>query len=63
MEKYKTLSEVRSSHVTRTIDGVHKADVQFKPEKATVTYEPEKVTVQQMIEAVKKSGFGANSLP
>jgi Cu+-exporting ATPase len=45
------------------LDGVHKADVQFKQEKATVTYEPDKVTVQQMIEAVKKSGFGAKSVP
>jgi copper chaperone CopZ len=45
------------------LDGVHKADVLFKPETATVTYEPDKVTVQQMIEAVQKSGFGAKSLP
>lgn len=49
--------------VLERLDGVHKADVQFKQERAVVTYEAAKATVQQMIEAVEKSGFGAKALP
>jgi copper chaperone CopZ len=45
------------------LDGVAEADVSFKEKQAVVTYEPAKVTVQQMIEAVGRSGFGAEKVP
>jgi Cu+-exporting ATPase len=41
------------------LDGVDKAKVSFSRKQAWVTYEPEKVTVQQMLDAVTRSGFGA----
>jgi copper chaperone CopZ len=41
------------------LDGVAEADVRFQEQRAVVTYAPAQVTVQQMIEAVSRSGFGA----
>jgi Cu+-exporting ATPase len=49
--------------VLERLDGVHNAEVSLRAQHAVVTYEPEKVTVQQMIEAVGRSGFGAEKVP
>jgi Cu+-exporting ATPase len=49
--------------VLERLDGVHNAEVSFQAKQALVTYEPEKVTVQQMVEAVERSGFGAEKVP
>ncbi|MEE8303294.1 MAG: heavy-metal-associated domain-containing protein [Candidatus Tectomicrobia bacterium] len=45
------------------LDGVDKAKVSFRKQRAWAVYEPEKVTVQQMIDAVARSGFGAEAVP
>ena len=45
--------------VLARLDGVHKADVSFSEQRAQVAYLPDKVTVQQMIDAVRQAGFGA----
>lgn len=45
--------------VLARLEGVRKADVSFPTQRAQVAYLPDKVTVQQMIDAVKRSGFGA----
>ncbi len=49
--------------VLERLDGVAEAEVSFKEKQAVVAYEPEKVAVQQMIEAVTRSGFGAEGVP
>jgi copper chaperone CopZ len=45
------------------LDGVDNAEVSLRAEQAVVAYDPGKVTVQQMIEAVERSGFGAEKVP
>jgi copper chaperone CopZ len=45
--------------VLARLDGVHKAEVSFSQQQAQVVYLPDKVTVQQMIDAVRRAGFGA----
>jgi copper chaperone CopZ len=49
--------------VLERLDGVAEAKVSFEEKRAVVTYQPNKVTVQQMIEAVTRSGFGAEGVP
>ncbi len=49
--------------VLERLDGVQQAEVRARTAQAVVTYAPEKVTVQQMIEAVGRSGFGAQKVP
>lgn len=44
------------------LDGVDNAKVSFRKQRAWVAYEPDKVTVQQMIDAVQRSGFGAEEV-
>ncbi|MEE8305584.1 MAG: heavy metal-associated domain-containing protein [Candidatus Tectomicrobia bacterium] len=44
------------------LDGVQNAEVHARKAQAVVTYDPEKATVQQMIEAVARSGFGAEEI-
>jgi Cu+-exporting ATPase len=44
------------------LDGVHNAEVSLRSQQAVVTYEPENVTVAQMVEAVGRSGFGAEKV-
>ena len=41
------------------LDGVDTAKVSFRRKRAWVAYQPEKVTVQHMLDAVARSGFGA----
>jgi len=41
------------------LKGVTRAEVSFKDKLARVTYEQGAVTIEQMIEAVKRAGFGA----
>ncbi len=45
--------------VLARLDGVDKAEVSFRRQRAWVRYDPAKVTVQQMLEAVARSGYGA----
>ena len=45
------------------LDGVKEAKVSLGKQTAWVAYEPKKVTVQQMIEAIKRSGYGAEVIP
>ncbi len=43
----------------KRLPGVVNAKVSYKEKKATISYQPEKVTVEQMIKAIKNSGYGA----
>ncbi len=47
----------------KRLPGVVNAKVSYKEKKATISYQPEKVTVEQMIKAIKNSGYGASRLP
>jgi copper chaperone CopZ len=49
--------------VLERLDGVHNAEVSFRTKQAVVAYDPKKVTIQQMVEAVGRSGFGAEKVP
>ena len=49
--------------VLERLDGVQNAKVHARKAQAVVTYDPEKVTVPKMIEAVGRSGFGAEKVP
>ena len=40
------------------LKGVKRAEVSFKEKLARVTYEKGVATVEQMVEAVKETGFG-----
>lgn len=48
--------------VLERLDGVAEAEVSFKEKQAVVTYNPRNTTVEQMIEAVRRSGFGAEEI-
>lgn len=42
---------------------MHKAEVSFKAAQAVVQYDPDQVTVGEMVQAVKKAGFGCTPIP
>ncbi|GBE36129.1 mercuric transport protein periplasmic component precursor [bacterium BMS3Bbin07] len=47
----------------KRLPGVINVAVSYKEKTATVQYEKDKVTVEQMIKAIKNSGYGAEVLP
>ncbi|VAX30930.1 hypothetical protein MNBD_NITROSPIRAE02-1169 [hydrothermal vent metagenome] len=47
----------------KRLPGVINVAVSYKEKTATVRYEKDKVTVEQMIKAIKNSGYGAEVLP
>ena len=47
----------------KRLPGVVDVKVSYKEKEATISYQPEKVTVEQMIKAIKNSGYGASRLP
>lgn len=48
--------------VLERLDGIQSAEVDARKAQAVVTYDAEKATVEQMIEAVGRSGFGAEEM-
>lgn len=47
----------------RAVPGVAAANVDLVFHRANVTYDPARVKVDDLVEAVKKTGYGASPLP
>ena len=47
----------RVERITKKIDGVESANVNFATEKASISYIPEKVKLSEIKEAIKKAGY------